>query len=50
MEYIQNLINQSLIQTNETVPTGSKLLTLSTCERKVYGDNGRLIVVGYLKK
>ena len=50
MEYIQNLINQSLIQTNETVPTGSKLLTLSTCERKVYGDNGRLIVVGYLAK
>ena len=47
-EYVRNLITNSLIQTGVSVPDGSRLLTLSTCDRSVYGDNGRLVVVGYL--
>ena len=47
-EYIQTLQSRSVIQTGETVPAGSTLLTLSTCDRSLYGDNGRLVVIGYL--
>lgn len=47
-EYTQALQNRSVIQTGETVPAGSRLLTLSTCDRSIYGEAGRLVVVGYL--
>ena len=47
-EYIQTLQSRSVIQTGETVPAGSTLLTLSTCDRSLYGGNGRLVVIGYL--
>lgn len=47
-EYAAALQAESLIDTGVSVPAGSSLLTLSTCDRSLYGDNGRLIVVGYL--
>lgn len=47
-EYVQALQHRSVVQTGEPVLAGSRLLTLSTCDRSIYGDNGRLIVAGYL--
>ena len=46
--YTENLLRCSVLQAKEPVPAGSRLLTLSTCDRSLYGENGRLIVVGYL--
>lgn len=46
-EYIANLIRNALYDTN-IIPS-SNLLTLSTCDKSIYGDNGRVIVVGHLE-
>ena len=46
-KYIRDLQAQSKIQTGLTVPEEQELLTLSTCDRRIYGDNGRIVIVGY---
>lgn len=47
IEYVHNLQSQSAIQTGIRVSASGHLLTLSTCDQRLYGNAGRIIVVGY---